>query len=68
MSNVPEKKAEVKYHPYAVCTGEGCAWEVGASSFARDQAKSHVRSTSHRVRVVIEQVALWGPKEETANV
>jgi hypothetical protein len=64
MSNAPEKKAEAKFHPYAECMQEECGWKVGQSPGARDSAKSHVRSHGHRVRVVIEQVAVWGPKDD----
>jgi len=65
MSYTPEKRAEARFEPYAECAADGCDWGTDKSRLARTFAKTHVRSTGHRVRVIVEAVALWGPKETT---
>ena len=55
---------EATFQPYAECVDEKCGWGYPESSMAREQAKFHVRSSGHRVRVVIEKVAVWGPKDD----
>ena len=52
----------VTMQPYAECTEENCRWTRPASEATRGQAKSHVRTSGHRVRIVVEQVSIWGPK------
>lgn len=60
MPHTPQKRTEATYHPYAECAD--CDYQTDSSRLARDWAKAHVRATGHSVRVIVEKVALWGPR------
>jgi hypothetical protein len=60
MTTVPMKRTEMTLHPWADC--EDCEWDSDYSPVTRDRVKSHVRVTGHKVIIITEKRALWGPK------
>lgn len=61
-----EMKISATLQPYAECLG-GSEGDCGSmwhhSRLAREDAKNHARQTGHQVRIVVEQVSIWGPKD-----
>ena len=58
------RSASVTYRPLSECLEAGCNFGTDPSSLSRDQAKRHVGSTGHHVRVITETVDLYVPKEQ----
>jgi len=57
---VAVKQTEMTMQPWAEC--EECDWGSEYSALTRDRVKSHVRATGHRVILIAEKHARWGPK------
>lgn len=49
--------------PSATCLTDGCGFTVAARHSSRDEAKSHVSTTGHEVRVYTETVDIYRPAQ-----
>ena len=63
MSHKAEMKMEATFHAYGECIADDCGWEMGQSTTTRNAAKRHTTLTGHRVRVVVEKITIYGPKD-----
>lgn len=58
-----KRQIEITWQPSAECVSKACSWVHATSSLTRERAKDHARYYNHKVRIVVETVAVWSRED-----